>query len=140
LLVGKVDASRIGQIGRTSSYDTDAYEKLVDLVSRFRSTVTTPHILAEASNLVVRGAHGPLAQELRTMLYAVSVATDERFVTARKLGKDTRAMPLGLADAAIIEAAARGCSVITDDGALCYEILRRGLSAINFNHVRFGEL
>lgn len=139
-VVGSTDISRVGSIGGTEQFDAPAFELLKDLLGRFRYAVTTPHVLAETSNLVCRGAHSELANELRSRLRTVSVFLDERFVYARKLSKDALAWRFGLADTAIIEAAKKGCCVLSVDLDLCGELSRRGLSVINFNHLRFPEV
>jgi rRNA-processing protein FCF1 len=140
LVVGWVAPARVGKVGRTAGYDESDFAKLDAFVTRFKYTVTTPHILCETTNLVFRGASGDLANDLHRVLRGVYALTDERFVTARKLSQDREASPLGLADTAVIEAARRGCTVLSADADLCGELDRRGLPVVNFNHYRFGDL
>jgi hypothetical protein len=139
-VVGLVDRERVGRIGRTDQFDGEAFDLLVDLVGRYRYAVTTPHVLTEVSDLLCKGANEPLATTLREGLHAVVQRTDERFVTARKLGRDSLAQPYGIADSAVIEAAQRGCTVLTVDLPLFNELQRRGLTAANFNHIRFSQM
>jgi hypothetical protein len=140
LVVGSVALDRVGSVGRTEQFDEAAYDRLVSIVSNFRYTVTTPHVLCETSNLLCKGADHELADALRCRLHHIYILSDERFVTARKLSSDTLAAPFGLADTAIIEAAKRGCTVISTDAGLCGELRRRGLQVFNFNHLRFENL
>lgn len=140
LVVGWTAPEQLGKVGGTEEYDNEDLEMLNGFVGRFRYTVTTPHVLCETSNLLCRGATGRLADDLRRALHGVFAVTDERFVPARKLCKDTLAAPLGLADTAMIEAARRGCTVLSVDADLCGELHRRGLRVLNFNHYRFGDL
>jgi len=140
LVVGWTAPEQLGKVGGTEEYDSADLELLDGIVGRFRYTVTTPHVLCETSNLLCRGATGRLADDLRYVLHRVFALTDERFVTARKLCRDTLAAPLGLADTAMIEAANRGCTVLSVDARLCGELHRRGLPVFNFNHYRFRGL
>lgn len=136
LLVGRVDKSRIGSIGRTDGYTTEDYERLKNIVGSFRVTVSTPHVLTELSNLGRQGAWGELSLQLLQAMKFFFTVLDERFVPARKLTNDVVIAKLGLADSAIIEAARRGCTVLTDDLPLYNQLESRGLSAINYNHMR----
>jgi hypothetical protein len=140
LVVGLVDKQRIGKVGRTDGFDIEAFDLLVETVNEFRYRVTTPHVLTEASDLLCKGAHEPLASILVNQLFAIVDVSEERFVTARKLARDPLARPFGLADSGIIEVAQRGCSILSVDAGLCSELQRRHLSVRNFNHLRFGEL
>lgn len=140
LVVGWVAPEKVGKIGRTDGYTADDFDQLNDIVSQYRHAVTTPHVLTEATNFVFQGAHGELVDELAAMMQRLYVLTDERHVTARKIGRDTLARPLGLADAGIIEAAQCGVAVLTADLKLYNELIRRNLRATNFNQIRFTEL
>jgi hypothetical protein len=139
-IVGSVAAERIGAISRTDEFDQSDFEVLLAVLNDFRYTVTTPHVLSQTSDLLGKGVTGELEASLRRRLHQVAVVTHERFVTARKLGNDAFALPYGLADAGVIEAARSGCTVLSTDVALCNELQRRGLEAKNFNHLRYGQI
>jgi hypothetical protein len=136
-IVGTVDRERIGQVGATEQFDQDAYDLLAKIVQRFKVAVTTPHVMAETSNLLCRGADGVLADALLVRLKEMTIVLNERFVTVKKLARASIAWPLGVADTGIVEAAEKGCVVLSVDAGLCGELNRRGLAVQNFNHLRF---
>jgi hypothetical protein len=140
LVVGWVVPKKVGRVGRTDGYTEEDFNQLAEVVSQYRYIVTTPHVLTEASNFVFQGAKGDLVDALAETMQRLYMLSDERFVTARKLGRDTLARPLGLADGSIIEAAQCGVAVLTVDLRLYNELIRRNLRAVNFNQIRFADV
>lgn len=140
LIIGSVAPSHISRVGRTRGYSEDDYHVARSIVNRFACAATTPHVLTETSNLVLQGVWGGLAEEVVKRLRGIYITADERFVPAHKLFRDRFAASFGLADSAIIDAARRGCTVLSDDLALSLAVESLGLAAINFNHLRFRSL
>lgn len=139
LVIGAVDPLQIGRAGRVRGYTEDDYDQLRRLASGFRVTVSTPHVLSELSNLARQGFFGEHARQIRAVMKSICIVADERFVPARCLLRDDQASWLGLADMGILEAASRGCTVVTDDLPLYNQLRSRGLQALNFTHLRFPE-
>lgn len=50
-LVGKTNENRIPRFNRTQAYTIQQFHLLDWIVKRFRTMVTTPHVLTEVSNL-----------------------------------------------------------------------------------------
>jgi hypothetical protein len=134
LLVGRTNRHRIPECKRTQSYTADEYELLEHLVSQFKTVITTPHLLTEVSNL------DPLNGKERVKfqnLYRQWVESAKEFYDeSRLLVSDMVFDRLGLTDAAISFVARRDMLILTDDLALYDTLSRRGIDAINFNHIR----
>ncbi len=54
-LVGSFDPSLIRNHSRTSKYSEDDFDKVSKFIEFFVEMITTPHVLAEISNLLGRG-------------------------------------------------------------------------------------
>jgi hypothetical protein len=138
LVIGSTAPDRLGTMTRTKGYSEDDFEQASSIVGQFRWSVTTPHVLSQTSDLLRRtGAYGKLARALSSKLHAVFIVTQEHFVPARVLARPREFHDLGLADASVLDAAHRGCTVLTDDLALHNVILSRGDKSINFTEWRF---
>jgi|SRR5580704_9753913 hypothetical protein len=133
LFVGRTNRRRIADFKRTSKYKVSDYELLEQLVSVFRQTLTTPHVLTEASNLA-KLAGSELAQIRQIMKEFVEI-TDELHETSRVVVHDHSFSRLGITDAAISTVCAN-VLVLTDDFELYDSLGRRGIDAVNFNHLR----
>jgi hypothetical protein len=136
-VVGVTDSSRIEAFSRTSGYTTTDFEILMDLIGPFQTTATTPHILSQASDLIRRSnAYGSLLEGLTATLRNVYVISEEHHVLARELSQDAIFSRYGLADAAVLDAASRGCTVLTADVSLNNIIRASGFSSFNFTEFR----
>lgn len=137
-LVGLWNPEEVGRHKRTQEYTTEDFDSLRSLAQRFRVIVTTPHILAELSNLISnrpkpRKEPGPIVGELLLLLrrvHEVYVAKDELL--------ELRWLPrIGVADAATIGVAAKEkCIVLTDDLDLTQCLETENLRVINFTRAR----
>jgi hypothetical protein len=133
-LVGKTNERRIARFGRTEQYTVAEFRLLNWIVDQFPAMITTPHVLTEVSNLA--GLREPELGTLRSILHGLTEKSREVFEASKLVLADRAFARLGLADAAILLAAASGCLVLTADLALHLELAARGLGAINFNHIR----
>lgn len=137
LVVGLAEPSRIPDFSRTRGYDPSDYAVLRRLLSGFRNAATTPHILSQASDLLRQSnAWGVLAESLVAQLSKLYLVTDEIAVPARNLAKARIYARFGLADAAVFDAARRGCTVLTDDLPLHNVLLSLGCTSVNFTEFR----
>jgi hypothetical protein len=135
-LVGRTNKRRIENFKRTRSYSVQDYELLEDLIAQFRRIVTTPHILTETSNLT--DLSGTEMKLLRGVFRDYVVAADESMHDGRGVVADADFARLGFADVAIA-LVSEALLVLTDDLALWLTLTKRGIDAINFNHLRtFG--
>jgi hypothetical protein len=133
LFIGRTNRRRIADFKRTSKYTVSDYELLEQLVSVFRQTLTTPHVLTEASNLAKLA--GSELGEIRRIMKEFVEITDELHETSRVVVQDHSFNRLGITDAAISTLCA-SVLVLTDDFDLYDSLARRGIDAINFNHLR----
>ena len=130
-VVGSRLPSLLGNHRRLKEFEPDDFELLKAEIAG-RHLVSTPHVLAETSNLVRYGAR----TEATNALGATIRELDEEFCAARLLVEDHAFGRLGLADAAVLAAASRVEVVFTVDMDLYLAMAYRGLPAINFNHLR----
>jgi hypothetical protein len=134
LVVGGVDPARLGVHKRTRSLavSPDELGMLVGVVERFRRIRTTPTILAEASNLL--GERTEYRALLAELLLGWIEVYEPSLDIARRLGPEY--LRLGLVDAAMIDLAAQGDVVLTDDAVLYHTLLSHDCNALNFTHLR----
>ena len=126
--VGLHDRNLVGVHKRVTKYIPEDYDQLIALLARFRTVATTPHILAETSNL--------LDESLRALLGVAVPEFAERYTEGRIVIQDVHFARLGLTDCAIADVAANQFLVITDDLPLYLMLERRGIEALNFTYLR----
>ena len=135
LYVGMLDPELISEFKRTRQYTRSDFELLKSIVNEFRSLVTTPHVLAEVSNLSLH-----LPQHHRAdyfVLFARAlVLLEEAHRPAEILAGEVIFGRLCLTDAAISQIARDdSLTVITADLDLYLHLLSIGVRAVNFNEV-----
>jgi hypothetical protein len=105
-------------------------------VHHARRLVTTPHVIAEATNLSVG-----LPRNLRTRYWQVLRAfverTKERWVRARDAVQDEQFPEFGLADVAQSLLRRSRPVVVTVDAGLFSLLSKRRLPVMNLNHLAF---
>jgi len=134
LFVGAVNRKRIETFKRTAAFTAADYDLLLGLAGHCGRLVTTPHVLAQVSDLAE--LQGKERDMLRLLFKTVVEDADECYDSARDVIADPIFLRLGLTDAAIASVCSRGILVLTADVELHLELQRRGLDAINFNHLR----
>lgn len=124
---------------RTSSFADPGFVDLLDIVERSaKKIITTPHILAEASNLSCNPSYP--SQLVMEELRKFSNATAERSLVARRIANDPAFLRLGVADCgliAMVDSRWRRPLVVTDDAPLTLELERRKLPVLNLRHYQF---
>ena len=136
LYVGLFDRSLVANFKRTRIFTVDDFDLLVQIVDGFQTLVTTPHVLAEVSNL-----SGQLRDEARRGYFATFARSlqqvDERYVPAKALINHPVFVRLGLTDAGIAELAHRDrLTVLTTDLDLFLWLSKAQVRVFNFNHLR----
>lgn len=134
LLIGSTNESRIAKFDRTHNYSIDDFRLLKTFTTQFDRVVTTPHVLAEVSNLA--NINEPELHRLRTNFRRIIQSTEEFYAASREIALDAMFPKFGLTDAAIGYAAASPVLVLTDDFPLYHYLTTKGHDAINFNHIR----
>ncbi len=135
LIVGSTSERMISTHKRTRAYDIASFRLLAVLLSALVSLVTTPHILAETSNLLRQCAE-PLKRQLTAALAAFADVLAESHLPARAVVGSRHFQRLGLTDAAAIELGSASTSILTDDLDLYLAAANAGLPCQNFSHLR----
>lgn len=133
-VVGTFDSNLIPRFKRTSTFTVEDFQTLRAILSFFSRIVTTPHLLAETTNLL-DGVKGPSRQLLFEHLATQVQTLDERYEKASELVEGEAFVRLGLADTAVAALSAAHL-VITDDVHLYVYLSAKGVDVLNFNHIR----
>lgn len=139
LLIGWRDPDSLAAFKRTVDYQPDDFHLADELVRPFAATgrlISTPTVLAEVSNLLRSGLHGPRLHQALTDFGRVILQTEVRDVACSGLVVRDEYYRLGLTDTAIIEIARQGVLVLTDDVGLVVGLGNLGLDVINFGILR----
>jgi len=135
LIVGSVNRDRISRFKRTTAYSSADWDLLTGILEQISHRYTLPHVLAEVSALT--DLKGPELEVARTVLLRLIREFRELEITSSQACAAPLYMRLGLADAAIAEAARlHHCSVLTNDSALYAALAEEGSSVAMFNHLR----
>jgi rRNA-processing protein FCF1 len=133
-LVGRTNKRRILTFKRTQTYAIEDFDLLERFISNFNKLITTPHVLTEVSNLA--SLHGKELRALRGAFRSLVEQMKEFFDESQSVVADASFDRLGLTDAAIAMIGRHNLLVLTDDLDLHTLLLRRGVDALNFNHIR----
>jgi hypothetical protein len=118
-----------------SSFTTDEFKFLAQLVGQFDKVITTPHILTEVSNLA-----GRLPQTVHVAFRRFFASVIFQFGEKNAAATDLAAAPeftrFGIADTAIALIAPGQFFVLTEEIALYSHLSSKGVDVMNFSHVR----
>lgn len=118
------------------TYRPEDFEILDTLLNRFDIRITTPHILAEVSNLIKLLPAG--ADEFCMALLKNTIPSlQERTTPTLDLAAEAIFTTYGVADVSIVMAAKQPCLVLTDDFRLWGHMDSNGIDALNFHHVKY---
>jgi hypothetical protein len=133
--VGSVNRERIERFKRTQQYRKGDYDLLIRVIGHFRILYTVAHVMAEVSNLT--DLDEPERLEVRRVLAKTISVIREPHVSSGRASESSLYEKLGLVDAAIsIVAREQKCSVLTDDFGLYLSLMKEGLPAVKFTHLR----
>jgi rRNA-processing protein FCF1 len=140
LLAGKLDSRLFGSFKRISTYSLEDYELLERLLRRFSILITTPHILAEVSNLANSLSEQWREDWLRSMAALLSCHNckpliDECWTPAKQLVVNPEFLAFGLTDAALAQLSNQAL-IVTDDFRLSGILRQRKVSILNFRDLR----
>ena len=133
--VGAYDTSQLQNSSRTDVFEPEDFVVLDAFMRQFDQVVTTPHVLAETSNLLgqlrddVKAACFPLLRQ------SIPLMREHR-TPATTIGADPGFLQFGITDAAIAEASPSAYLVLTDDLPLYAYLGSRGVDVLNFNNIR----
>jgi hypothetical protein len=134
-VVGQYDWRLVGK-GRLDEFTPEDFSLLFDLVEPYKWRLTTPHILAECSNIADKCVRKIYHGDFRDFLRQLISTLDERWVSANELARSGEFRILGIADAAVCRAAEDGVRVISVDAQLCSSLWAKAADAENFNNLR----
>lgn len=134
-VVGMFDPKEIARHKRTRTFTPEDFKLLARVLDYFDCVVTTPHVLAEVSNLAGQiGDHARFG--VFTALSEVIPGFSEEHVPSAELVKDPSFTRFGLTDSSIMHHAKGKFLVLSDDFRLTQYLQYHGVEAINFNHLR----
>ncbi len=134
--VGFYDQRRIQGFGRTSQFEPEDFLILQAFLQRFDRFVTTPHVLAETSNLLRQIPGDSAKRDCHALLKQTIPRMQEHHTAAATVAAEPGFVQLGLTDMAIAKASPGVYLVLTDDLDLYGYLSNRGVDALNFNNIR----
>ncbi len=135
-IIGEVESRWIGRHKRAKTIVASDWHLLQDIIGDAR-ILTTPHILAEAGNLLRAGGMWPDAHVRLMAGLALFIArAQEEHVPAQAVTGSKLYRRLGLTDAALLSSASPDAHLLTAYLDLCHAALSQGPVATNFNHCR----
>lgn len=136
LVIGAVNRRWIGRHKRAKVFVASDWHLLLRVIGH-APILTTPHILAETSNLLRGGGLSPDAHaKLMAGLARFIAQAEEVHMPARDVTGTEPYLRLGLTDAAILSMAEPEVHLLTVDLPLYVAAVRQGRPATNFNHCR----
>jgi rRNA-processing protein FCF1 len=139
-LIGGKDPQLIVNSRRLNAYEKSDYFLMADFIeaNNFNQLISTPHILAEVSNLL--GQESKIIKQAgREAIKEYTQNCEEITHGAYLLVNEPEYHRLGLTDVAIRVASELPAFVLTADAALYIYLAREGVQVANFNHVRQGS-
>jgi hypothetical protein len=134
-MVGSHSPALIARHKRLREFDERDFALLAAFI-REAALVTIPNTMSETSNLLTYGVKEPSRGQLLLTLRKFSEQVSEQYVPSRKATSQPEYVRLGLADAAWLALLDRATEFLTADLSLYLAAQRRGLVALNFNHMR----
>ncbi|MGX9727142.1 MAG: PIN domain-containing protein [Candidatus Electronema sp. VV] len=134
-VVGTAAKEYIAKHKKLTEFTIEDYDMLVRIVSGASEVLVTPNTLTETSNLAAYIGE-PARSKVLDVLRAVSRDSQERYVPSSAAAQRNEFIRLGLADAALLEIAAKDVALLTTDFDLYNAALKKGAKAFNFNHLR----
>lgn len=139
LFVGLLDSNRISSFGRTKNHGfTKAEFSLLERIacSTFTKIITTPHILTETCGFIRSELYGEVQQAMLKIISQATQAFKERRPESKNLVRTEFFHRFGLTDSAILDLPPKKYLVLSTDAALVLALQKKGVDAINFNHLR----
>lgn len=135
LLVGSFNRELITRFRRTAAFLPEDYDLVLKITGYFSQVLTTPHILAEVSNLA-----GQLPSDLKPGWFAIFAETIgtlvENYVPSVDLATLPQFRKFGLTDTGIMHDAQNRYLVLTAAFPLSNYLESIGSPVLNYNHIR----
>jgi hypothetical protein len=137
--VGLLDPGRVSSFSRTKNHGfTEAEFSLLEKIISATSAkiITTPHILTETSGFIRSEFYGQVQQAALKIIAQAIQAFKERRPESRNLVRTDFFHRFGLTDSAVLDLPPQKYLVLSTDAALVIALQKKGVDAINFNHLR----
>jgi hypothetical protein len=130
-IIGATNKKYISKHKRSKQYTQRDYETLEAMLIAASGIITTPHTLAETSNLVKQFGNlsGDAAYEVLMNLFRFIKTAAEKYVPSQNAAERTELFFLGLSDLIILEACSDNVAVITADEPLYNAAVANGKTA-----------
>ena len=140
-VVGSANPQMISKFSRTKQFKIEDYRVLVRILASFSKIVTTPNVLTEVSNLMVKDIKGnELSKCFAKLAEALStealIKLEEYYVESCIITRINKISNFGLTDCGILELARNRYLVLTDDSKLAEYLQGSDVDTINFNYIR----
>lgn len=135
LIVGTYDLKFISLHKRTKAFTEDDFI-LLEAFLEDKDLTTTPHILAEVSNLLWQGSEPHKSALRRIFAETVPQLIESTLAVSSGVCAHGAFMKLGLTDAGVLFVASTDECILTVDLDLHLEALQLGLATENFNNHR----
>ena len=136
LIVGYIGAGEVEQFKRTRQFTTKDVVELHKIVKSFGWICTTPHVIAEVSNLL-DWLNDDKKREANRQLAAYVCNAKEVHIEAVEIVRTPVYCTLGITDAGLVLLAQQSnCTVFTADLPLYHYASNLNIEIVNFNHLR----
>lgn len=136
LIAGYTDRRVIPKHKNLSSFTVGDFDVLLDVIAGYNEVLATPHVLAEASNLLAQHADPERSLLLTTLQHMAADPQKEAAVPSDACAARPEFSRLGLTDCGLLAAADTDSVVLTTDLDLYLALSRqRPDAAINFTHL-----
>ncbi|MCI5150853.1 MAG: hypothetical protein D3916_15970 [Candidatus Electrothrix sp. MAN1_4] len=136
LLVGSLGTGEVERFKRTCQFTSKDAAELNTLVKSFGWICTTPHVIAETSNLLDWLDNGRKNKASKLLAEYIRNA-QEVHIKAAEIIKNPVYSKLGITDAGLVMLAKQeGCTVFTVDLPLYHYASNLRVEIVNFNHLR----
>lgn len=135
-VVGTAAKEYIAKHKKLTAFTVEDYDRLVKIIARASEVLVTPNTLTETSNLAAYINEPARSKVLDVLRTVIASASQERYVPSSVAAERKEFVRLGLADAALLEIAAKDVTLLTTDFDLYNTALKKGAQALNFNHLR----
>ena len=138
LAVGRAGREFIARHNRLRGYSAADYDALTAFLAPAESIFTTPHVLAETSNLL-RQHREPERSLLAAALRELVHESREVVIAGTDAMDNPAYLRLGLTDAALLEAVSADAPLVTADARLFTAAIEKaGDAAVSFARIREG--
>jgi hypothetical protein len=134
-VVGTTNRSLIERHKRLKAFSVEDFDLLCGVIALTPEVVVTPNTLTETSSLLHQ-IDEPARSQIQETFRRLILATGEEYVPSRSAVPANEFPRLGLTDVVLLGMSQEPRALLTTDLSLYLAALERGVSAVNFNHLR----